>query len=175
MLTQPTAKLVYESMNRDVVVLSWPAQADERERLDRTAVPHLWLVEPGVEPPVSASCLEDWLRMPADDGDVRARLMSLTQRAAHHPSRPSLDEHGQLTHHGAMVLLSPVEQHLGAQLIANFGEAVAERDLISAAWHEGGNEQTLRVHMSRLRRRVAPIGLTVTSIRAYGYVLRPST
>ena len=173
MLTQPTAKLVYESMSRDVVVLSWPAQADERERLDRTAVPHLWLVEPGVDPPVSESCLEDWLRLPAEDADVRARLVSLSHRAAHHPIRPTLDEYGQLVHHGAVALLSPVEQHLAAPLIANFGEAVAEDDLLSSAWHEGGNEQTLRVHMSRLRRRLAPVGLTITSIHAYGYVMRP--
>ena len=57
-------------------------------------------------------------------------------------------------------------------MIENFGSAVAENDLIAAAWHEGGSEDTLRVHVSRLRRRLAPMGLTITSIRAYGYVLR---
>jgi hypothetical protein len=172
MLTQPLAKLVYESMSRDVVVLNWPDQASERVRLDRAAVPRLWLVEPEVNPPISDSCLEDWLRLPADDADVRARLTSLSHRAAHHPSRPSLDEHGQLSHHGAVVILSPVEQHLAATLIESFGEAVSEHDLMTSAWHEGGSEQTLRVHMSRLRRRLAAIGLTITSIRAFGYVLR---
>jgi len=172
MLTQPTAKLVCESINRDVVVASWPEQARDRERLERTGTPHLWLVEPGVDPPISESCLEDWLRLPADDADMRARLVALTHRAAHHPTRPTLDQYGQLTHHDAIVLLSPVEQHLATPLIENFGNAVAEQDLLTSAWHEGGNEQTLRVHMSRLRRRLAPIGLTITSIRAYGYVMR---
>lgn len=65
-----------------------------------------------------------------------------------------------------------MDQHLAEPLIANFGNAVAEDDLITSAWHEGGNEQTLRVHVSRLRRRLAPIGLTITNIRAYGYAMR---
>ena len=30
-----------------------------------------------------------------------------------------------------------------------------------AAWREGGTEQTLRVHLSRLRRRLVPIGLAM--------------
>jgi two-component system OmpR family response regulator len=172
MLTQPTAKLVCESISRDVVILSWPDQAHELERLERNGTPRLWLVEPGVDPPISDTCLEDWLRLPVEDTDVRARLISLTHRAAHHPTPPTLDEHGQLTQNGSVVLLSPVEQHLAEPLIANFGEAVSEGDLMSSAWHEGGSEQTLRVHMSRLRRRLVPLGLTITSIRAYGYVMR---
>jgi DNA-binding response OmpR family regulator len=83
-----------------------------------------------------------------------------------------LDAHGQLTRNGTVVILSPLEQHIATPLIENFGNAVAEDDLIAAAWHEGGSEDTLRVHVSRLRRRLAPIGLTITSIRAYGYVMR---
>ena len=90
MLTQPTADLFYESARRDVVVLSWPAQTEEREGLERKGVPRLWLVEAGVDPPVGDSCIEDWLRMPAEDADVRARLASLAARAAH-PVGPPLD------------------------------------------------------------------------------------
>ena len=172
MLTQPAARLVYESMSRDVVVLSWPNQEPERKRLERDSIPRLWLVERGIDPPTGDSCLEDWLRLPAEDADVRARLVSLAGRAAHHPSRPMLDAHGQLTRNGTVVILSPVEQHIATPLIENFEHAVAEDDLIAAAWHEGGSEDTLRVHVSRLRRRLGPIGLTITNIRAYGYVMR---
>jgi Transcriptional regulatory protein, C terminal len=172
MMTVPTAKLVLESMSHDVVVLSWPSQASERERLERLGIPRLWLVERGIDPPEGDSCLEDWLRLPAEDADLRARLASVAGRAAHHPSRPTLDEHGQLARHDVMVVLSPVEQRIATRLIEHFGEPVAEQDLIGAAWHEGGSEDTLRVHISRLRRRLAPIGLTITSIRSYGYVMR---
>jgi two-component system, OmpR family, response regulator len=175
MSTAPTAKLVIESIGHGVVVLSWPNQAAEREHLGRSAVPTLWLVERGIDPPAGCTCLEDWVRLPADDADLRTRLASLAGRAAHHPSVPALDAHGQLTHHAMVVILSPVEQRIATSLIENFGNAVAEGELIGAAWHEGGSEDTLRVHISRLRRRLAPIGLTITSIRSFGYVMRNDT
>jgi len=175
MLTQPTADLFYESARRDVAVLRWPAQNGERDGLDRKGVPRLWLVDEGVAPPIVDSCLEDWLRLPADESDARARLDALARRAEHHPVQPTLGPHGQLIHGGAVVQLSPVDQQLGARLIASFGEAVADDDLIAAAWRDGGTEQTLRVHLSRLRRRLAPVGLAITSIRGYGYAMHTAS
>jgi len=171
-LTEPPARPIGEDTGRDVVALGWPDQADERDRLDRAGIPRLWFVEPGVEPPISENCLEDWLRLPADDTDVRARLVALARRAACHPAVPTLDAHGRFTHRGAVVFLSPVEQHLMEPLVANFGAAVSERDLIGSAWLEGGRDETLRVHVSRLRHRLAPIGLDIANVRGYGYVLR---
>jgi DNA-binding response OmpR family regulator len=172
MLSHAADQLVYESMDPDVAVLVWPDQAAQQARFDRAGLPRLWLVEPGAVPPVSNSCLEDWLRLPADDADVRARIASLTLRALRHPARPTLDGHGQFKFHGHIVFLSPVEQNLATPLVAHFGEAVGDEELIRSTWFDGaGTEQTLRVHVSRLRRRLAPIGLTVTSIRGFGYVL----
>ena len=130
-------------------------------------------VDAAATPPIATSCLEDWIRLPADDADLRARLASLSHHAAHHPTRPELNEHGMLTHRGVVVRLSPVEQRLARPLIADFGEAVSEADMLGAGCLDGCNEQNLRVHVSRLRRRVAPIGLCITRIRGYGYVLSP--
>jgi DNA-binding response OmpR family regulator len=132
----------------------------------------LLLVEPGAAPPVGDSCLEDWLRLPADDADVRARIRALAGRAAHHPARPSLGEHGELTHRDSIVFLSPVDRRLVAPLVDSFGCGVADAELHDAAWPDGGAEQALRVHMSRLRRRLAPLGLTIVSVRGFGYMLR---
>jgi len=174
MVANTTTRLVYESFNRDVVVLSWPQQAGERERLEATATPRLWLVERGSEPPVATGCLDDWLRLPAEDADVRARVAALAERARHHPAVPAMDEHGQLSYRGTVVVLSPVEQQLARPLLDRFGAAVGEAELIASAWDGTGNDQTLRVHVSRLRRRLAPTGLTIASIRGYGYVLRLS-
>lgn len=173
MQSEATVTFSSENVCRDVVVLSWPDQAEERDRLDRSSVPRLWLVEAGADPPIATSCLEDWIRLPVDDADLRARLVSLSHHAAHHPTRPSLDKHGLLTHHGVVVHLSRVEQHLARPLIENFGEAVSEDELLGSPYLGGCKEQTLRVHVSRLRRRLAPIGLCITSIRGYGYVLSP--
>jgi len=171
-LLEPTANLVYESMTCGVVVLAWPAQASEREQLELRGKPRLWLVEPGADAPIGDSCLEDWLRLPAEDQDAHARLVALAHRASHHPQRPALDEHGQFEYRGTVVLLSPVEQHLARPLVDNFGSAVTEEQLLRSAWADGGHDQTLRVHVSRLRRRLLPAGVTVVNIRAYGYVMR---
>jgi len=175
MLTERPSNLIGDAVGRDVVALGWPDQAGERDRLNRAGVPRLWFVEPGVEPPISEDCLEDWLRLPADDTDVRARLVALARRAACHPAVPTLDPHGRCTHHGAVVFLSPVEQHLMEPLIAHFGTAVSETELIGSAWLDGGRDETLRVHLSRLRRRLGPIGLEIANIRGYGYLLRPQS
>jgi len=172
MATQHADVALYSSINHDVVVLPWPLLEAERVRLDRAGIPHLLLVEPGIEPPMGESCLEDWLRLPADDADVRARVVSLSRRAAHHPVVPAVDELGQLTHRGVAVFLSPLEHRLVVPLIENFGHGVADDVLVHEAWPEGGGEKVLRVHVSRLRRRIAPLGLTVVSIRGFGYLLR---
>jgi hypothetical protein len=172
MVIRHTDVVLYAGMDRDVVVLPWPLLEAERVRLDHAGVPHLLLVEAGIAPPIAESCLEDWLRLPADDVDVRARVVSLSRRAAHHPIVPVVDEHGQLTHRGLAVFLSPLEHRLVVPLIENFGHGVADEELVDGAWPEGGGEQVLRVHVSRLRRRIAPLGLSVVSIRGFGYLLR---
>lgn len=163
--------LVYASMARDVVVLRWPEQGAERERLERLGMPRLLIVEAGVAPPASESCFEDWVRLPADDCDVRARLLSLSRRAANHPMVPALDDFGQLSYRGASVFVSPVDQRLTEVLVEEFGTAVRDAVLMDRAWPGGSTEATLRVHISRLRRRVSQLGLTITSVRNVGYVM----
>src|SRR5205823_11166263 len=96
----------------------------------------------------------------------------LARRAAHHPSRPHLDDVGQLTHRGARLFLSPLDQRIVRVLLARYQDVVMEDELL-AAWPEGGHNGTLRVHLSRLRRRLKPLGLTITSIRTVGYTLAP--
>jgi len=170
-LNEAIGRLVYASMARDVVVLRWPEQGAERERLEHLGVPRLLIVETGVEPPTCESCLEDWLRLPAEDVDVRARLLALSRRSARHPMVPTLDDFGQLSHRGASVFLSPVDQRVAEVLVESFGTAVRDGELARRAWPAGSSGQTLRVHISRLRRRVAQLGLTITSVRNVGYVM----
>jgi hypothetical protein len=165
------SRLVYAGISRDVVVLRWPEQEGERERLEHLGIPRLLIVESGVAPPNGDSCLEDWLRLPADDCDVRARLLSLARRAQRHPMVPVVDDFGQLTHRGVSVFLSPVDQRVAEVLVESFGTAVRDEELARRAWPAGSSGQTLRVHISRLRRRIAQLGLTITSVRNVGYVL----
>jgi hypothetical protein len=162
---------VVEFVNEDVVVLRWPEQRLEAERLALLTVPHLLLVEPGAAPPALAVCLQDWIRLPADDQDVRARLAALVERARHHPAVPVLDGYGQLTYCGRRAFLSPTDERIAEVLVEAYDRGVSEETIFGAVWPEGGNPTKVRVHVSRLRKRLVPLGLEITSIRNFGYRL----
>ena len=149
-------------------MLRWPEQRSEAERLAALTVPCLLLVEPGAQPPPASSCLEDWIRLPADDVDVRARLHALVRRAAHHPTVPTLDGHGQLTFRGRTAFLSPTDERIARVLLDAFDRAVPEAALLDDI-EDDATSTKLRVHVSRLRKRVDPIGLEITAIRNFGY------
>jgi two-component system OmpR family response regulator len=159
-------------VTKDVVILHWPAQSDRIEDLERLGVPRLLLVEPTSPPPPSTSCIEDWMRLPVDDASLRARLLALAAHAERHPIVPTLDEHGRLTHRGESVFLSLTDQRIAELLVDHFGEVVSEEALLDHSATDGRNDQTLRVNVSRLRRRISPLGLAITCVRGHGYVLQ---
>jgi hypothetical protein len=92
----------------DVVLVRWPEEEGRLGRLRTDGTPRLLLVGPQEPPPESVDCLEDWIRLPADDRDVRARVASLASRAAQERTAPELDEDGLLRFRGEWVSLSPV-------------------------------------------------------------------
>jgi hypothetical protein len=155
--------------HHDVVVVRWPEQRADAERLARLDRPHLLLVEPGVAPPELTSCLADWIRLPADDGDVRARLAALAARALHHPSHPTVDGFGEFSFAGRRVFISPIDQRIAELLVASFDRGVSEKDLFADVFDGEGEPSKVRVHISRLRKRIEPLGLEITSIRGFGY------
>lgn len=161
-----------DGSTKDVVLLHWPEQADRIDELERLGVPRLLLVEPDSPPPVSTSCLEDWLRLPVDDASLRSRMTALAAHAQRHPMVPRLDDNGQLSHRGESVFLSSTEQRIAELLVARFGQVVSEDLMLERARPEGRNDQTLRVNVSRLRRRIAPLGLVITCVRGHGYLMR---
>ena len=155
----------------DVALLRWPEDSSQRAQLEMVARPRLLLVEPGQPPPDCRDPLEDWIRLPADDQDIRARLATLVTRSG--TERPTLDEDGLLWFRGSWVSLSPLEQSLAGPLIERFG-AVAGRDTLRRqAWPEGlPSRNALDVHMVRLRRRIAALALEVRTVRSRGYLLQ---
>ena len=91
-------------------------------------------------------------------------------------SRPLLDTDGLLHHRDHWVSLSPVEQSLAAALLDRFGAVVARETLAVRAWPEGlPTRNALDVHVLRLRRRIAPLGLEIRTVRARGYLLQAAT
>jgi len=156
---------------RDVVVLHWPEDAAQVKRLSAARLPRLLFVGPGADPPEGGDCEEDWVRLPADDGDVRARLSALSRRASRHQAHPEVDVHGRLLHRGRWVSLPPIDQRLLRLLVERFGAVVPTEELVRGAWDEPPTPNALRVHLTRLRQRLAPLGLQLRNVYNTGVVL----
>lgn len=158
----------------DVVLVRWPEEGARLGELRGLRVPRLLLVAPETDPPVCADPLEDWIRLPADDRDVRARVAALaTQKSAPEGPVPHFDDDGLLRVGGGWVALSPVERALAVVLVERFGAVVSREALARRVWPRGApTRNALDVHMLRLRRRVAELGLEVRTIRARGYLMQ---
>ena len=161
----------------DVAVVRWPDEATRRERLATDGVPRLLLVEDGAPPPSVDGCLEDWIRVPAPEVDLRARLMGLDARTRlHAPAVPDLDHDGVLRYGSTWVSLPPVEARLTAALLERFGGVVSREALARAGWPDGApGRNALDVHVLRLRRRLDRLSLAIRTVRSRGYLLEVAT
>ena len=161
----------------DVVLVRWPLEAGRRAELAEQGVPRLLLVEGDGEPPLPTDCLEDWVRVPASEGDVKARVVALAVRAdQHRTAQPVLDEHGMLRFGSGWVSLPPVESRITAALVGRLGTVVRREELAEAGWPDGApGRNALDVHVLRIRRRLAPLGLAIRTVRSRGYLLEPVT
>lgn len=157
----------------DVVLVRWPADGARREALRARGAPRLLLVEEGEEPPSPEDCLEDWVRIPAPEAEVRARARALSARARWHVAgRPALDADGVLRFGDRWVALPPIEARMARLLVERFGAVVGRETLSRAGWPGGApGRNALDVHVLRLRRRIEPLGLTIRTVRARGYAL----
>ena len=157
----------------EVVLLRWPSERERRDLLTGSGTARLLLVEDGVAPPEPEDCLEDWIRVPAADADVRMRVRGLLQRSrAHTTSVPVLDRDGVLRFGSAWVSLPPVECRLTAAFLERFGAVVSREALARAGWPEGApGRNALDVHVLRLRRRLVPVSLAIRTVRSRGYLL----
>jgi len=157
---------------RDVVVLRWPDDIAEVDRLAAARLPRLLLVEETADPPESGDCEEDWIRLPAEDRDVGARLRALARRATRHQALPAVDEYGRVHHRGRWVSLSPIDQRIAAVLVERLGAVVSVEELLQRGWPERPSTPiALRVHLTRLRKQIEPLRLDIRSVRQSGYAL----
>jgi DNA-binding winged helix-turn-helix (wHTH) protein len=157
----------------DVVLLRWPVQQARREVLRTEARPRLLLVEDGAPPPVTTDDLEDWIRVPAAEVDLRARVEGLRRRVeSREPAVPRLDDDGVLRVGSRWVSLPPVEARLTAAMLERFGAVVSREALGRAGWPDGTpGRNALDVHVLRLRRRLTPVALAIRTVRSRGYLL----
>jgi two-component system, OmpR family, response regulator len=95
-----------------------------------------------------------------------------------------IDEHngvwiddGGLLHHGqGWVALPDIEWRLMELLVARIGQLVRREELTAAGWPDGhSGTSALNVRMTKVRKRLQPLGLTITTVRGRGYVLVTSS
>jgi DNA-binding response OmpR family regulator len=161
----------------DVVLVRWPAEQPRREQLESEGSLRLLLVEGGAPAPVCVDCREDWVRVPADEADLRARIDGLGFRNRTLAEEvPLLDPDGLLRFVGGWVSLPPVEARLMGALIERYGAVVSRDQLARSGWPAGApGRNALDVHVLRLRRRIAPLGLAIKTVRSRGYLLETVT
>jgi len=154
-------------------LVRWPDDEAKRRELKSVGRPRLLLVDEDAPAPVSGDPLEDWIRLPADDRDLRARLDALTLRTGPLTDRlPVIDDDGLLRTGDEWVSLPPIEHRLASALLARPSAVVSREVLARVGWpSEATTRNALDVHMLRLRRRIEPLGLSIRTVRSRGYVL----
>jgi hypothetical protein len=85
---------------------------------------------------------------------------------------PEIDGHGVLRFGSGWVSLPPVEARLADALVVRFGAVVGRDTLRRSIWPGSApGRNVLDVHVLRLRRRLAPLGLAIRTVRSRGYML----
>ena len=156
----------------EVARLRWPVESDRRDVLRRRGQPRLLVVADDDQPPDDIDVLEDWVRLTADEDDVRAREITLALRAERRPPPPFFDDDGLLRFGRALVLLSPLETRVTAVLVDHLGQVVGRDAVVEAGWPEATPPaNTVAVTMRRVRDRLRAVGLTVRVVRSHGWML----
>lgn len=157
-----------------VSILRWPQEEGRRSLLAAAGRLRLLLVEPATPAPVAIDSQEDWVRLPASEEDVEARVLGLIHRSRPTEARIVLDDGGLLHRGDDWVALPETEAALMAALLAAAGSVVGRNVLVEAAWPGGSpTRNVLDVHMVRLRRRIAELGVEIRTVRSRGYALSP--
>ena len=69
--------------------------------------------------------------------------------------------------------LRELYERLVAVLADRFGEVVSREELLAAGWPDGNaSDAALRVHLTRLRKEIAPLGLEIATVRGFGHVMQ---
>ena len=123
---------------------------------------------------------DDYLVKPFDLPELVARLRALLRRSAGRAEdRLVLGEleldvrHHELRFRGERVHLSPREQALTELLMARSGRVVPKDHIVStlSSWETDFSENSVEVYIHRLRKRFADLGVTIKTVRGFGYLM----
>jgi two-component system OmpR family response regulator len=123
---------------------------------------------------------DDYLAKPFDVREFEARVRSLLRRQAGlRTSRITLGAlHLDLTTrqfhgHGASLDIPPRERALLELLVMRAGKVVAKEAIVQSltSLDDMLSDNAIEQYISRLRRRIAPLGLELRTVRGIGYLL----
>lgn len=84
---------------------------------------------------------------------------------------PVIDADGLLRRRDAWVALSPIEARLARAFLDHRGQLLGRKTLGNAGWPDGvPNARSVDSRIKTLRRRVAPFGLRIHTVRGRGYL-----
>ena len=88
------------------------------------------------------------------------------------PDELYIDEFGVLHRGSQWVALPRIEERLAEALLERAGYVVGRRTLAKTAWPDGApKERSIDSRILLLRRRIAPLGLRIMTVRGQGFVL----
>jgi two-component system OmpR family response regulator len=123
---------------------------------------------------------DDYMAKPFDIREFEARVRSLLRRQAGLRSATvslgalSLDlTTRQFAAHGQMIDLPPRERALLELLVTRAGKVVVKEAIVQSltSLDDMLSDNAIEQYISRLRRRLAPLGLTLRTVRGIGYLL----
>ena len=157
----------------DVALVRWPTELKRLDSLRELGVPRLLVLDRDTAPPASIDVLEDWVRRPVSEADIRARIDNLVHRAGSEAAvPPGVDNDGVMRYRNHWTSLPPVEARIASALASRFGSVVRREVLTSAGWPtDPPSRNALDVHVLRLRRRIGPLELVIRTVRSRGYLL----
>jgi hypothetical protein len=154
-----------------VTIVRWPTEVRLREECRLRGFPRLLVVETGVPAPRCLDALEDWIRLPLDKEDARARARNLVARKRM-AERPVVTRKNLLRMGDRQTSLSPLEAVVMRRLIASFGDVVDRDELTNLCWPDKDPAANgLSLQVLRLRRRIKPLQLVIHTVWGRGYLL----
>jgi hypothetical protein len=156
-----------------VLAVRWPEERALRDELAAGRVPRVLVVAAGAEPPHVVDELEDWIREPLVDQDLVARCQRVAGRAVRASAVPFVDADGLVWHDDRWTDIPDGQLEVARTLVRRIGQVVPAAELVALYAQGGGSDhrEALKAAMTRLGRRFASVGLTLTKVRGGGYIL----